>query len=131
VRYWLACSVRTRESQWILEPGPSSQSHKRQSSPTWTLSCACQSCCMHRPFIRKPSASILIVASSGDARALADDGVLATPVLYSQGLSQYLILLRNPIPTCSSRHPRVSRETVGYCSHPVVRQGILRIYRQA
>ncbi|KAI0292257.1 hypothetical protein BC826DRAFT_1105543 [Russula brevipes] len=48
--------------------GPSSQSYKRQSSPTRTLS-------------RIP------VSSVGNARALADDGALATPARYSQGLT--------------------------------------------
>ncbi|KAF8498557.1 hypothetical protein F5888DRAFT_1689992 [Russula emetica] len=48
--------------------GPTSQSYKRQSSPTRTLS-------------RIP------VSSVGNARALADDGVHTTPSRYSQGLA--------------------------------------------
>ncbi|KAI0305823.1 hypothetical protein B0F90DRAFT_1623930 [Multifurca ochricompacta] len=47
--------------------GPSSQTYKRQPSPTRTLS-------------RIP------VSSVGNARALADDGVLATPPRYSQAI---------------------------------------------
>jgi hypothetical protein len=91
--------------------GAPSQSYKRQSSPTRTLSRACKSfrflqcaasltgvASRHTRFlcrfvymsasIRALTASILIMSSStGNARALADDGIHTTPPRYSQGLA--------------------------------------------
>jgi hypothetical protein len=101
--------VFARESQWILEPGrPVSRTNGNPVLPGRSVVRAYHVACFapvidtpplplpgipvssvgsYISFIRTPNTSILIVASSGNARALADDGALATPARYSQGLT--------------------------------------------